>query len=491
MQIIRETRSLCPECLKTLDATVYEKDNAVYIKKTCPVHGEFNDLYWSDYELYKWAEKYYHKGTPIANPQTKHLKDCFFNCGLCDNHKSQTVLAIIDVTSRCNMVCPGCFASSGGATSVYEPTKEQVSRMLETLRANKPSPPRAIQFSGGEPTLRDDLPELVKTAKAIGFEHAEVNTNGLRIAEDLDYFKRLFDAGVSTFYLQFDSLRPEVTIRMRGANFLPQKLKVIENARKIGLDSIVLVVTLAKGINDKDLGSLIEFAVKNSDVIRCVNVQPISFAGRGKDLDPKSHRITVSDFMKLVEEQTEERVSTTDFRPVPWPIPIARIMGAMKGKAYPEFSAAPWCGVATFLVVDKKGSYTPITHFVDVDKFCEAFQKAGEAAEKGHKTKAKLLMLGSLRHAKLGIIKDLLGGVIKTGSYHSLGKFMRRVVMLGAMHFQDYGNLDLYRMERCVIHYATPDPEHPIIPFCSYNSYWRPIIEQKYSTPYQVARRSA
>lgn len=489
MHVIRETRSLCPECLKTLDATVYEKDNAVYIKKTCPTHGEFDDLYWSDYELYKWAEKYYHEGTPISNPQTKHLKDCFFNCGLCDNHKSQTVLAIIDVTSRCNMACPGCFASSGGTTSVYEPTKEQIRQMLKTLRANRPSPPRAIQFSGGEPTLRDDLPDFIKMAKDIGFPHVEVNTNGLRIAEDIDYFKRLVDAGFSTLYLQFDSLRPEALKKMRGASFLPQKLKVIENARKIGFDSIVLVVTLAKGVNDPDLGSLIDFAVKNSDVIRCVNVQPISFAGRGKNLDPKSHRITVPDFMKLVEKQTAGQIVATDFRPVPWPIPIAKAMGDMKGKAYPEFSTAPWCGVATFLVLDKKGGYAPITSLVNADKFCEAIQRAGEAAEKGHKTKAKVLMLGSLRYVKLGTIKDILGGIIKTGSYKSLGKFMRRVVMLGAMHFVDMYNLDLYRIERCVIHYATPDPEHPIIPFCSYNNYWRPIIERKYSRVYESQRR--
>lgn len=487
MRVIRKTKSLCPQCLKTLDATVYEKGNAVYINKTCPTHGKFNDIYWSDYQLYKWAEGYYHEGTPLENPQTEFLKDCFFNCGLCSNHKSHTVLAIIDVTTRCNMVCPGCFAAAGSATSVYEPTKEQVRKMLTTLRESKPSPPRALQYSGGEPTLREDLPELVRLAKELEFTHVEVNTNGLRIASDIEYFKRLIDAGVSTLYLQFDSLRPEAIQAMRKANFLPQKLKVIENARKLGFDSVVLVVTLAKGVNDQDLGDLINFAIKNSDVVRCVNVQPISFAGRGKNLDPAAYRITVSDFMRLVETQTNGKVLVTDFRPVPWPIPIAKAVGAIKGKVYPEFSTAPWCGVATFLVVDKQGGYKPITRFADVDKFCEAMQKADEAARKGHKTKAKMIMLGSLKHVKFGLVKDMLWGVITTGTYDSLGKLMRQVVMVGAMHFMDRWNLDLYRLERCVIHYATPDPEHPIIPFCSYNNYWREVIEQKYRTPSQMA----
>lgn len=486
MHVIRETKSLCPQCLKTLDATIYERGNVVYIKKTCPIHGAFNDIYWSDYQLYKWAEGYSHEGTPLENPQTEFLKDCLFNCGLCTNHKSHTVLAIIDVTSRCNMACPECFAVAGSTASVYEPTKEQVWQMLTNLRAIKPSPPRGLQYSGGEPTLRDDLPELVRLAKELGFTHVEVNTNGLRIAGDIEYFKRLIDAGVSSFYLQFDSLRPEAIKAMRKANFLPQKLKVIENARKLGFDSIVLVVTFAKGVNDQDLGELINFAIENSDVIRCVNVQPISFAGRGKNLDPASYRITISDFMRLAEKQTKGEILVTDFRPVPWPIPIAKAIGAIRGKVYPEFSTAPWCGVATFLVLDEEGGYTPITRLVDVDKFCETIQKADEAARKGHKTKAQMLMLGSLRHVKFGLLKDLLGGVLIKGTYASLGKFMRKVVMVGAMHFMDRWNMDLYRLERCIIHYATPDPEHPIIPFCSYNNYWRELIERKYRTPRQM-----
>jgi hypothetical protein len=485
MRLLRETKSVCPTCLKVLEAIIYEDDNVVYIEKTCPKHGTFKDVYWSDYELYKWAERYYETGTPISKPHTKAVKPCFFNCGLCSNHKSHTVLAIIDATTLCNLKCTGCFAASGKPDRVYEPTKEQVFKMLKTLRSNDP-PPRGLQFSGGEPTLRDDLPELVRMAKEVGFEHVEVNTNGVRIANDIDYFRRLLDAGTSTLYLQFDSLRPEAVKMLRGANVLPLKLRVIENARKLGLQSVVLVVTLAKTVNDQDLGDLIEFAVKNSDVVRCVNVQPISFAGAGRELDPTRYRITVPDFMKLVEQQTNGRIKVPeDWRPVPWPIPIARAIGAMKGKTYPEFSAAPWCGVATFLLPNGDGEYTPITRLVNVDKFAEAMKKVYQDLNEGKSLKAKMRLVGSVRHFKLGLMRSLAWGIVKSGTYESLGKFMRRMVMVGCMHFMDLYNMDLYRLERCVIHYATPDPKRPIVPFCSMNSYWRDVIEKKYGVRYE------
>jgi len=491
MQILRETKSVCPVCVKVLNTKIYEEGGVVYMEKVCPEHGKFRDVYWSDYELYKWAEKYYGEGTPIRNPQKKFENSCFFNCGLCTNHKSHTVLAIIDVTSRCNLRCPECFASSGGKEPVYEPTKEQIRGMLKRIRSNDP-PPRGLQFSGGEPTLRDDLPDIIRMAKEEDFDHVEVNTNGIRIADDVDYFRSLVEAGASTFYLQFDSLRPEAIKILRGADLLEKKLRVIENARKIGLESIVLVVTLAKSVNDGDLGDIINFAVKNSDVIRCVNVQPISFAGRGAEMDPLKYRITIPDFMKLVEKQTNGAVkSPDDWRPVPWPIPIAKAVGAMKGKVYPEFSTAPWCGVATFLLPDD-GGYKPITRVVDVDGFAGAMSKAYEDFRGGKKLRGKLRMAGSLRYFKLGLVKDLAWGVVTSGSYDELGKLMRRVVMVGAMHFMDVYNFDLYRVERCVIHYATPDPEHPVVPFCSMNSYWRPIIEKKYKIPHEEwLKRSA
>ncbi|UCH69931.1 MAG: radical SAM protein, partial [Candidatus Bathyarchaeota archaeon] len=183
MQVIKETKSICPECFKVLDAAIIETDNKVYIKKKCPQHGEFKDIYWSDYEQYMRAEQFRYDGDGLENPRTKTKLDCPFDCGICPQHKSHTALAIIDVTNRCNLKCPVCFANAATAGYVYEPSKEDIRRMLENLRSNDPVPATALQFSGGEPTRRDDRFELIRTAQKLGFRHGDGTTNGLRLAQ--------------------------------------------------------------------------------------------------------------------------------------------------------------------------------------------------------------------------------------------------------------------------------------------------------------------
>jgi len=206
MQVIKHTKTICPECLKVLDATIFEQDNKVYIEKTCPQHGRFQELYWSDYEQYQRAEKFRYDGEGLKNPRTKTEKNCPLDCGICPQHKSHTALAIIDVTNRCNLRCPVCFANAAAAGYVYEPSKEEIRGMLENLRHNDPVPATALQFSGGEPTIRQDLFDLIRMTKELGFRHVEVNTNGLRLAQSVDYCRGLKEAGVSTVYLQFDGL---------------------------------------------------------------------------------------------------------------------------------------------------------------------------------------------------------------------------------------------------------------------------------------------
>jgi len=214
VRVVKTSLSLCPVCERRVPMAVYEEGGAIWLKKTCPEHGVFEDLYWGDAEMYyfflQWdSPEYVAKG--LANPYTdlefyRNRGSCPQGCGLCPVHKSNTVLSIIDVTNRCNMACPICFANAGAAGYVYEPSIEQIEWMLRTLRAQKPWPPNAIQFSGGEPTLRDDLPEIVRMAKKLGFTHIEVNTNGIRLANDIEYYKALLDAGMSTIYLQFDTI---------------------------------------------------------------------------------------------------------------------------------------------------------------------------------------------------------------------------------------------------------------------------------------------
>jgi uncharacterized radical SAM superfamily Fe-S cluster-containing enzyme len=473
--MIKETKSLCPECLEVLDATIYEKDGKAYMKKTCQKHGEYNELYWSDYDQYMRVEKLKREGSGLENPRTQVDKGCPQDCGICPNHKSHTGLAIIDVTNRCNLRCPVCFANAAAAGYVYEPTREQIGEMIRNLRQNKPVPATALQFSGGEPTIREDLPELVQMAKELGFRHVEVNTNGIRLAQSVDYCKSLNEAGVSTVYLQFDGLTDDVYKFSRGVDLLETKMKAIQNLREAGVDSIVLVVTLVKGVNDHQIGDIINFAVENFDVIRCVNVQPVSLCGRLPEKERKKMRITIPDFMRLCEEQTNGKVKVEDFYPVPTVVPIAQAMGAVKNKRYTEFTAHPHCGMATYLFVED-GEITPITHYGNVDKFIKTMEKVYEEAQKGHVTRAKIRLLGAIRHVKFGLLRKYLLPILKTGSYEALGELQRKTLLLSSMHFMDPYNFDLERVQSCCIHYAVPDGR--IIPFCTMNSIHRPEVEK-------------
>jgi uncharacterized radical SAM superfamily Fe-S cluster-containing enzyme len=480
MNTIKSTKSICPECLKVLDATIFEDGGKVYIKKECQQHGAFQELYWSDYDQYVRAEKLRYDGDGLNNPRTQTVNGCPYDCGICPEHKSHTALAIIDVTNRCNLKCPVCFANAAAAGYVYEPSSEDITGMLENLRANDPVPATALQFSGGEPTIRNDLFDLVRKAKEVGFRHVEINTNGVRISQDVEYAKQLKESGVSTVYLQFDGLTSDVYKFIRGVDLLETKMKAIQNLREADIHSIVLVVTLIKGVNDSQLGDIVDFAVKNFDVVRCINVQPVSLCGRLPAEERAKMRITIPDFMKLVEEQTGGRIKVSDFYPVPTVVPVSKAVGALQGKRYVEFTAHPHCGMATYLFVED-GKITPITRLANVDKFTKSMKKVYEDAAKGNKNRAKLHLLGAARHVKFSFLRKYVLRVLTEGSYQSLGDLQRKSILLSSMHFMDPYNFDLERVQRCVIHYAVPDGR--IIPFCTMNSIHRPEVERKLGVP--------
>ena len=394
------------------------------------------------------------------------------------------------VVSNCNIRCPICFANAAAAGYVYEPTFEQIKEMFKNLRANKPTPTPSVQFSGGEPTIRDDLPDIVRAAKEAGFRHVEVNTNGTRLARDLDFAKRLHEAGVSTIYLQFDGFDPEIYKTLRGRDLLDSKFKAIENCRKVGLKSVVLVVTLVKGVNDHQLGEIIRFAIKNLDVVKCVNVQPVSFAGRISQKKRMKWRITIPDFIEAVEEQTNGQIKVSDFYPVPSVVPISNFIEAYKGKNYVEFTAHEHCGVATY-VFKGKGGMIPITRFVKVERLFELLDKYAEELKRGgFGAKAKVVAKAiknvpgtiDMRKAPEGLnLLKIIFNVLCSGEYSALAEFHEQALMIGCMHFMDVYNFDLKRVDRCLIHYATPDGR--IIPFCTYNTIHRSKVERGYSIP--------
>ena len=263
-------------------------------------------------------------------------------------------------------------------------------------------------------------------------------------------------------------------------------MKAIENCRKAGL-SIVLVVTLVKGVNDHQIGDIIRFAVKNFDIVRCVNVQPVSICGRIAQDEREKMRITIPDFMKKVEEQTDGKIKVSDFYPVPTVVPISRAVSVLKDKDYVEFTAHPHCGMATYVFIEGD-DMIPINRYGNIDKFLESMEKIYKDAKKGNKKRAKLRLVGTLRHIKFGLLRKYLLPILKSGSYESLGKLHRKMLMISSMHFMDPYNFDLERVQRCCIHYAIPDGR--IIPFCTMNSIHRPIIEEKMGTPLEEWKKN-
>jgi hypothetical protein len=490
------TQSICPECLLSdekvtvIDATLYEEDGKVMYKKSCDIHGEFIDVYWGDVEMWKDAQKYWYKNVGLDNPRTKTVKGCPEDCGQCPEHKSHTALALLDVTNRCNLRCPICFAHAAEAGTVYEPAPEEVLEMMINLRRNLPVPAPAIQFAGGEPTVSRNLPQYIKWAKELGFRHVQIASNALRIAKSLEYTKELEQAGLSAIYMQFDGVTPEPYLEARGMNIYPQKLKAIENCREAGLDAIVLVPTVVRGVNDDQVGDIIEFGVKNADIVRCVNFQPVSITGRIDYEKRKEMRITIPDVIHMIEEQTNGKIPASEWYPVPAMMPVGRALGLMKGRPQLELSSHFACGMSTFIYIDDDGSYEPITNLIDVDKFIELLVDISNLYADGKafaSKRAKAKLAAGMRHIKRkGILRDLISLFLNRGDYDTLAQFMRRVIMVGMMHFQDAYNFDLERVQFCDVNYSVPDGR--IVPFCTMNTIHRARIEKKFAKTFDEWR---
>ena len=487
--IIKKTKSLCPICLKVLDAEVYNNSGNVMMRKECPEHGIFENTYWTNENIYNQAESCDYKGNGLTNPQTSNEKGCPLDCGICSEHESHTVLGLIDITNRCNLKCPICFANAAVSKKIYEPTFEEIREMLINLLKIQPVSTPAIQYAGGEPTVRKDIVELIQLAHDEGFTHIQIATNGVKLAKDPNLAQKLRNAELNTVYLQFDGVTPDVYIKNRGRDLLDIKKEAINNCRKADL-GVVLVPTLIKGINDHQVGDIINFAIENIDIIRGVNFQPISFSGRTPADQVEEQRVTIPDFEKLVTEQLNNDIKIEDFYPASCIRPISDLVEILEGEPQVTFTCHQHCGTATYLFIDGD-KRIPINRFIDVDRFFEVIEES-TAKLRGAKFAKKTLTLAkatkeltktvNMNNVPSNLdIKQILATVFKERSYDALADFHYNALLIGCMHFMDPFNFDADRSKRCVIHYALPDGR--IIPFCTMNSLYREEIEAKYSKP--------
>jgi len=484
MNILKETQSICPECLKILPAKIFEENNKVWIRKECPEHGEFLDLYWGDYEMYQKAFKFYHDGKGIHNPNVELKDPCPMNCGLCKMHTSHTALGNIVVTNRCDLQCFYCFFYAKAMGYVYEPSLDQIRMMLRKMREEKPVPCNAVQLTGGEPTMREDIIDIIKIAKQEGYDHIQLNTNGIRLSQNLEFAKKVRGAGVNTIYLSFDGTTPQTNPKNHWE--IP---KILENCRKADI-GIVLVPTVINTINDNDVGNILNFGLKNIDVVRGVNYQPVSLVGRITKADVKKFRITIPDVIKKIEEQTNGAIAREDWYPVPTVAPITHYFEALTNQPKYELTAHPACGMATYLFLDGD-KVIPLPRFFDVEGFLKFLDELSEQAKgtsgKIYTTLKILVKLNSFvdkeKQPKDLKLAKILFNILRYGDYKSLGKLHKKSIFVGMMHFMDLFNYDIERVKKCCVHYAQPDGR--IVPFCAFNvipQKYRDEIQEKYSS---------
>jgi hypothetical protein len=472
-RLVAYTLSTCPHCYALVAAVLYENGGKVYERKVCPEHGEFEELYFGDYATYERFRRYQKDGKGVWTPNVQLSAPCPYNCGLCPRHKSHTALLNIAVTNRCELRCWYCFFYAVKAGYVYEPSLNHIRFMLREARRMLPYPAIAVQITGGEPLLRDDIVDIVRIAREEGYHHIQVNTEGIRLAFDPDIAVKLREAGTNVVYMSFDGVTPYTNPKNHWE--VPYALDNLRRA-KLG---VVLVPTVIKGYNLHEVGAIIRFGVKHADIVRGVNMQPVSIVGRVPKKERDKLRVTIPDVLLEIEKQTDGQIRREDWYPVPTVVPVSRFVEALRGKPQFELTTHFACGAATYLFWDDDGELIPITRFVDVDGVMQLLDKAAEEIASGRNK--YIVTLGVL--SKLGRYVDTskapkrfrskrrflryIFNILVKHDYSSLGEFHYQTLFLGMMHFQDPYNYDVSRVQRCDVHYVMPDGR--IVPFCTFN----------------------
>jgi uncharacterized radical SAM superfamily Fe-S cluster-containing enzyme len=486
--------SLCPECCGKIEATLFEEDNGVFISKRCPEHGEFRDLISSDARFYMKMEQWtFEDEGGIQNPVVKDVPACPETCGLCANHLTTACQLNIDLTNRCNLSCPFCFANSNASGFQYDATRDQIDSMLRAARDVEPRRNKTIQYAGGEPTIHSDYLWAVRHAKEIGFTYVMTATNGITYAKNREFAERSREAGLDALYLQFDGVTDETYLKTRGVPLAEMKFKVIEHARAAGL-RVVLVPTLAKGINDHEIGAIVKFALDNLDVINGISFQPVSFTGRISYEERINQRFTLADLAWAVKEQTSYLEPYRDWYPLSFISPLQKLMERLSGRPTMTISCHNDCGVGAYVISDGRGTVVPITKFVDIESvMIELNRVSKKMIPFIERPLALAQFYRVLRKHYLGHelpegfrFFDFISALAPT-LFRKVSGFGKRrewkFLIILSMHFQDLYNFNLERVRRCNVHYAAPDGR--IYPFCTYNSgpTYRRSVEERFSRP--------
>lgn len=514
----RTTDSLCPRCVKEareavindqmdmqtflhdhpgeVKAHIIERDGKIWMVKECPHHGRFEDLISMDPVFLKRIEDLF-PGRDFKSPATP-LRD----------HGTSTIkygrgsVLTVDLTNRCNMMCDPCFMDANQVGYVHELEWEDIKQILDDSLSIKPRRQLSVQFSGGEPTLSPHFFQAIEYSRECGYFCVQCASNGIAFAEDPDFAHRAKKAGLRLCYLQFDGVTNAANSHRKVGNLFDVKLRAIENLAAAGID-VVLVVTVVNGVNNEQVGPIIQFAIDNADKITVVSFQPVSFTGRDEDISDElrsKQRYTLSHLAHDVHDQIGITHPHRDWFPLSSMNSMSNVVDELQGLEA-DFGALncgchPNCGIGTILLVNKRTKETAaLSDFLNVEQVLSDFQAISDAGLSKNAAITRLA-LSFLRNfspdkapkgyglselvrqalSQMGATGDKVGDT--EGDAH---KFEWRFLFVAGMWFQDLFNYDFRRTEMCIIPYGTQMGE---VSFCAYNTGvgFRQVVEKMHRT---------
>ena len=278
INIIRKTRSLCPVCLKYIDAFIIERDGKILLSKFCIVHGDFEIVLSSTPEYYKKLDKFYFaimKGNnKLREYELWPTLKCNMNCTIC------------------------CFKDALGEMEQLNATCSEIEDFIKNSKVS------FYILSGGEPTCHDELDKIIRIMKKYK-KTVTINTNGYKLANN-EYLSLLKSSGLDRVNLQFDGFQSDAYLKLRGGDFLDIKLKIISNLKSVNMPT-VFNATIARNINEEAIGSLVNYAAKNQ-FVNAVNFFTICSIGGGKNW-PLSDYIMPDEVIDILEKQSEGKIS--------------------------------------------------------------------------------------------------------------------------------------------------------------------------------------
>jgi tetraether lipid synthase len=454
--------SICSTCFQKIEAKIVFQDDKVFMLKHCHQHGYERVLIADDVDYYRRCREVFIKPPEMPLHYNTPVKwGCPYDCGLCTDHEQHSCLSLVEICDACNLTCPVCYASSGPHRPVYR-SLAQIERMLDAVVRNE-GHPDVVQISGGEPTLHPQFFEVLDLAKARPIRHLMLNTNGVKIAES-DAFTARLASYMPDFevYLQFDSFERDALMALRGADLRTIRQRALDRLNQHGI-STTLVVTLKKGLNDHEIGRTIEFALEQP-CVRGVTLQPVQAAGRLDGYDPAVDRLTLTEVRRAILSQTSI-FRPEDVIPVP---------------CHPD-------ALAMAYALKMNGSVLPLTGLIDPKVLIEGGRNT-IVYEQDDRVREGILRLFATNHSpesSAGSLRDLLCCLPRIEAPGDLG--YQNIFRVLIMQFIDAYDFDVRSVKKSCVHIVHPT-DGRLIPFDTFNLFYRDDLERTVLAPLRVAR---